>query len=148
MRPPLALVAPLLRKAIAALVLLLTVAGSTAATPPVAPVRAAAFDPAKLAAIDEAVARAIADRKIPGGVLWIERAGEMHRRVYGNRDLAPAPAATTEDTIYDAASLTKVLATAPAVALLIERGQVDPDQPLARYLPAFGTRGKEVITVR
>lgn len=52
------------------------------------------------------------------------------------------------DTIYDAASLTKVLATTPAVAWLIERGRIDPEKPLAHYLPAFAAHGKEAITVR
>ncbi|MFM8336020.1 MAG: serine hydrolase domain-containing protein, partial [Opitutaceae bacterium] len=148
MRSPLASTAPVLRQAIAALVLVLTVAGSPAATPPSVPARAAALDPAKLAAIDEAVARAIADRKIPGGVLWIQRDGEIHRRVYGNRVLEPAPEATTEDTIYDAASLTKVIATTTAVMQLVERGKLRLDDPVARHLPAFAQHGKDGITVR
>ena len=148
MRPPPALAAPILRKAAAAFALILATAGFPAATPAAAPARAAAFDPAKLAAIDEAVARAIADRKIPGGVLWIERAGEAHRRVYGNRALEPAPAAATEDTIYDAASLTKVIATTTAVMQLVERGKLRLDDPVNRYLPAFAQHGKEGVTVR
>ena len=103
-----------------------------------APTPAAArapFLPEKLAAIDAAVARAIADRKIPGGVLWIERAGETYRRTYGQRALVPAPLPATEDTIYDAASLTKVVATTTAVMQLVERGRLELDAPVARYLP-------------
>ena len=125
MRLPPALSSRFLRACAAALTLLAIVARSPAAAPAPASARAAAFDAAKLAAIDEAVARAIADRKIPGGVLWIERAGEVHRRVYGNRSLEPAPEAATEDTIYDAASLTKVIATTTAVMRLVERGQLE-----------------------
>ena len=148
MRPPLAPDAPIIRMAVAALALLLAALGASAAAPPVAPARAPAFDASKLAAIDEAVTRAIADRKIPGGVLWIERDGEIHRRVYGNRILEPAPAATTEDTIYDAASLTKVIATTTAVMQLVERGKLRLEDPVHRHIPAFAQHGKEAITVR
>ena len=54
---------------------------------------------------------------------------------------APLPAA--EDTIYDAASLTKVIATTTAVMQLVERGRLELDAPVARYLPAFAQHGKE-----
>ncbi len=148
MRPSPTPPARLLRNALAALVFFTLSYGASAANPPPTPARAGAFDTAKLAAIDTAVAQAIADRKIPGGVLWIERAGETHRRVYGNRTLEPAPEAATEDTIYDAASLTKVVATTSAVMRLVERGQLALDAPVARYLPAFAQHGKERITVR
>lgn len=148
MRPPLAPDAPIIRMAVAAMALLLAALGASAAAPPAEPARAPAFDASKLAAIDEAVARAIADRKIPGGVLWIERDGRIHRRVYGNRVLEPVPAATTEDTIYDAASLTKVVATTTAVMQLVERGKLRLDDPVYRHIPAFAQHGKEAITVR
>lgn len=108
----------------------------------------ASFLPEKLTAIDAAIARAIDDKKIPGGVLWVERAGEVYRKAYGHRALVPTPEATTEDTIYDAASLTKVIATTTAVMQLVERGQLDLEAPVARYLPAFAQQGKERITVR
>ncbi len=106
------------------------------------------FLPAKLAAIDTAVADAIAAKKIPGGVLWFERDGEIYRKAYGHRALVPAPDATTEDTIYDAASLTKVIATTTAVMQLVERGKLDLDAPVARYLPAFAQHGKGIVTLR
>jgi uncharacterized protein YbbC (DUF1343 family)/CubicO group peptidase (beta-lactamase class C family) len=109
---------------------------------------AAAFHPAKLTAIDDAITRAIAARQIPGGVLWIERAGETYRKAYGHRALTPAPDLATEDTIYDAASLTKVVATTPAIMQLVERGKLDLDAPVARYLPDFAQHGKEGITIR
>ena len=109
---------------------------------------AAAFKPEKLAALDAAIATAISARKLPGGVLWLERNGEIHRKVHGHRALTPAPDATTEDTIYDAASLTKVIATTTAAMQLVERGKLDLDATVAHYLPAFGQHGKGVITVR
>ena len=54
----------------------------------------------------------------------------------------------TEDTIFDAASLTKVVACTPAVMLLVERGQVKLDEPVQTYIPEFKGDGKEAITVR
>jgi uncharacterized protein YbbC (DUF1343 family)/CubicO group peptidase (beta-lactamase class C family) len=114
-----------------------------AATPP-----ASAFKADKLAAMDTAVAEAIAAKKIPGGVLWLERDGQSYRKVYGNRTLVPAVDATTEDTIYDAASLTKVIATTTAAMQLIERGKLDLNASIAQYLPAFAQHGKDVVSVR
>jgi uncharacterized protein YbbC (DUF1343 family) len=60
----------------------------------------------------------------------------------------PVPEATTEDTIYDAASLTKVIATTTAAMQLVERGKLDLDAAVAHYLPAFAQHGKDLVTVR
>lgn len=102
----------------------------------------------KLAAIDQAVASTIAARKIPGGVLWLESDGQVYRKAYGQRVLVPKPEAATEDTIYDVASLTKVIATTTAALQLVERGRLDLEAPVARYLPAFAAHGKDAIKVR
>ena len=96
-----------------------------------------AFYPEKLAAMDEAVAAAIAEKKCPGGVLWVEHGDQVYHKAYGQRAVEPAPERITEDTIYDAASLTKVVACTPAMMLLIERGQVALDAPARTYLPEF-----------
>ena len=109
---------------------------------------APAFLPQKLAAMDAAVADAIAANKIPGGVLWVERAGESYSRAYGQRTVVPTPEPLTADTIYDSASLTKVVATTTAVMHLVERGRLELDAPVARYLPAFAAHGKDAVTVR
>jgi CubicO group peptidase (beta-lactamase class C family) len=102
----------------------------------------------KLAAMDTAIERAIADKKCPGGVLWVEHNGRSYHKAYGKRALVPAPEAMTEDTIFDAASLTKVVACAPAVMRLVEQGKVDLNAPVQRYLPEFTGDGREIITVR
>ncbi len=106
------------------------------------------FKADKLAAIDAAVANAIAAKKLPGCVVWLEHNGESYHKAYGNRALAPEVEAATEDTIYDAASLTKVIATTTAVLQLVERGKIDLESPVVRYLPKFGAHGKDKITVR
>jgi CubicO group peptidase (beta-lactamase class C family) len=106
------------------------------------------FRPAKLAEMDAAIEQAISAGKCPGGVLWIEQRGVSYHRAYGERAVEPKREAMTEDTIFDAASLTKVVATTPAVILLIERGQIELDAPASRYWPAFAAHGKEAITIR
>lgn len=97
----------------------------------------AAFRDEKLLEIDAAVRDAVAEKRLPGGVLWIEHGGEQVVRAYGNRAVEPRIERMTADTIFDAASLTKVVATAPSIWLLIERGKLALDQPLRSVLPEF-----------
>ena len=106
------------------------------------------LDLPQLAALDQAVAEAIAEGRIPGGVLWVERQGQRYHRAFGNRAVYPETEAMEPDTIFDLASLTKVLATAPAVALLQERGQLNFDDPVAKHLPEFAQNGKEAVTLK
>ncbi len=102
----------------------------------------------KLAEMDAAINEAIADKRCAGGVLWVEHYGASYHKAYGERALVPAGEAMTEDTIFDAASLTKVVACLPAVMLLVERGQVNLDERVQTYIPEFKGDGKENITVR
>ncbi len=110
--------------------------------------RAAVFFPEKLAEIDQTIGQCIASNNLPGGVLWMERHGESYHRAYGQRAVTPKTEAMTEDTLFDAASLTKVVATTPALLILLERGRLDLDAPVAKYLPAFGQNGKGSITIK
>jgi uncharacterized protein YbbC (DUF1343 family)/CubicO group peptidase (beta-lactamase class C family) len=98
--------------------------------------------------MDSAINQAIAEKKCPGGVLWVEHHGEAYHRAYGYRAEVPSMEPMTEDTIFDAASLTKVVACTPAIMLLIERGQVRLDDRVQTYIPEFVGDGKEDITVR
>ena len=121
---------------------------SACRTAPPAQNIATPFDPAKLAAMDVAINQAIAAKKCPGGVLWVEHRGVTYHKAYGHRALVPAAEPMTEDTIFDAASLTKVVAATPAMMLLIERGQVKLDEPVKTYIPEFSGEDKDAITVR
>ncbi len=119
--------------------------------PPTAPSRArqpAAFLTEKLREMDGVIEQAIADHRCPGAVLWLEREGTSYHKAYGNRAVVPSAEVMTEDTIFDAASLTKVIATTPAVLLLIERGRLRLDAPVSDYIPEFTGAGKEAITIR
>ncbi len=99
--------------------------------------------------VDDIVRQAVDAGQIPGAVLVIGHGGAVvHRQALGARALEPRREPMTLDTIFDLASLTKVIATAPAVMRLVERGQVRLNDPVVRYLPEFARNGKGDITVR
>jgi uncharacterized protein YbbC (DUF1343 family) len=106
------------------------------------------LDPAKLRKIDSAIDLAIDEQRLPGAVLWVEHGSDHYWKAYGNRSLIPTDEIMTRDTIFDAASVTKVVATTPAVMILWERGQIKLDEPVHSYIPEFTGNGKEKITVR
>lgn len=102
----------------------------------------------KLAEMDAAINSAIASNKCPGGVLWVEHSGVAYHKAFGNRAVLPTREAMTEDTIFDAASLTKVVACTPAVMRLVEGGKINLDAPVKTYIPEFTNAGRDEITVR
>src|SRR4051812_44957416 len=75
--------------------------------------------------IDSAIDAAIAEHKLPGAVFRLERNGASYEKAYGQLSYEAGAAAVTPDTVFDAASLTKVLATAPSVMLLAQDGKID-----------------------
>lgn len=104
---------------------------------------------------------AIAANRLPGAVVLIGHAGQIvFHQAYGSRKLAGEPGLDgspalaepmTEDTIFDMASLTKILATAPAVMQLYEQGKVQFDDPVQQYLPDFNEANdprRAKVTVR
>jgi len=106
------------------------------------------FDRAYLSRIDDEINQTIAETKVPGVVVWIEHVNNRYFKAYGDRAVAPQSEPMTKDTIFDIASLTKVVATTPAIMLLVERAQVKLDDSAATYIPEFKANGKEPITVR
>src|SRR5580700_4064186 len=103
----------------------------------------------KISAVDEVIQKAIADRNIPGAVLIVGHDGAViYRKAYGERSLDPHHEPMMLDTIFDLASLTKVIATTTAVMQLVEQGKVRLNDPVAKYLPEFAQNGKEDITIR
>ena len=136
------------RLAIPALLALLLAFGAAGCRTGSRAPKAPALASPKLAELDQAVLAAIASNRCPGGVLWLESRGSLYLRPYGFQAVEPTREPTTTETVYDAASLTKVLATAPAVMKLWEQGRLDVEAPVSRYLPTFAANGKEGITVR
>lgn len=94
------------------------------------------------------VQQAVWDRVISGAAWWVEADGRAGQGSYGFRSKVPQKERLSEDAIFDLASLTKVLATAPAIMQLFERGQVKLEAPVCQYLPEFTGEGREKITVR
>ena len=91
----------------------------------------------------------IASAHVPGAVVLIGQGRDViYRGAFGVRAAAPAVAPMTVDTVFDLASLTKVVATTTAVMQLAERGRLDLDAPASKYWPAFGSAGKRDITIR
>jgi uncharacterized protein YbbC (DUF1343 family)/CubicO group peptidase (beta-lactamase class C family) len=102
-----------------------------------------------LSAVDAAIEQAIQEKQVPGAVLVIGHDGTViYRKAYGLRALEPRRKPMTLDTVFDLASLTKVIATTTAVMQLVEQGKVRVNDPVAKYLPEFAQNGKDDITVR
>src|SRR5438445_7136336 len=98
--------------------------------------------------IDAIINEAVQNGLIPGAVVTIGHNGQViYRQAYGSRSLIPKREPMTIDTIFDAASLTKVVATTPSVMRLFEQGKLRIDDPVTQYLPEF-QGGKSPITVR
>ena len=126
-------------------------ASSQAAAPvrPAASARSAAFDLARLSTVDKVIDRAIADKQLPGAVLLVGRGSDVvYQKAYGMRALLPQPEAMTLDTIFDMASVTKVVAATTSVMILVEQGRVRLNDRVATFIPDFGRHGKDQITIR
>lgn len=103
------------------------------------------FDADKLKAVDEIVAKGLADKKMPGCVVAFGRQNKLAwLQAYGNKRVewegAPAEAMTI-DTVFDLASLTKPIATGTSLMLLVEQKKVRVDELVATYLNDFGRTG-------
>lgn len=87
--------------------------------------------------------------RVPGAVVLVgQNQHIVYARAFGRRAVLPADETMTLDSIFDLASLTKVVATTPAILLLAERGALSLDTPVAHYWPEFAAKGKQGITVR
>lgn len=116
---------------------------------PVAIGQTKAAESQKFSAIDRIVEDGIAAKKFPGAVVIVGHGGHVvFHKGYGHRALMEHPEPMTEDTVFDVASLTKVLATAPSVMLLYQQGRFLLNDPVAKYLPEFAANGKQDITIR
>ena len=106
----------------------------------------------KLSKVDRALDKAIEGAEIPGAVVLarMKREGEEleHLSVRGHAVLRPERIPMSRETVFDLASLTKVLATTTAVMLLVDDGVLDLDDPVAKHLPTFAEREKEAVTLR
>jgi uncharacterized protein YbbC (DUF1343 family)/CubicO group peptidase (beta-lactamase class C family) len=103
----------------------------------------------RLSVLDAIINEAIAQQTIPGAVLIVGNNHQIvYRKAYGNRAIVPRREPMALDTIFDCASLTKVVATTTALMQLWEQGKFRMADPVAKYLPEFAKNGKQDITIR
>jgi uncharacterized protein YbbC (DUF1343 family)/CubicO group peptidase (beta-lactamase class C family) len=118
-------------------------------TPPGPSPAASEIDSPRFARIAQVAKREIAAGHIPGAVILVGHQGRIvYRKAFGLRAVEPCPQPMTVDTIFDLASLTKVVATTEAIMELVDQGCIKLDAPAATYWPAFAANGKGQITIR
>jgi uncharacterized protein YbbC (DUF1343 family)/CubicO group peptidase (beta-lactamase class C family) len=102
----------------------------------------------QLSRMDAAINEEISQNHLPGAVVLVERKGRViWRKAYGSRAVQPAPEPMTTKTIFDLASLTKVVATATSIMILVEQGKVRLSDPLSKYIPEIKGEGRDRITI-
>jgi CubicO group peptidase (beta-lactamase class C family) len=104
---------------------------------------------ARLSTIDRVVQRGVDAGGYPGAAVVVGRKGySVLSRGFGALDWTGRTRVTSRESIYDLASLTKVVATTTAMMLLYDAGTVDIDAPVSRYLPDFSGGLRDQVTVR
>lgn len=133
-----------------ALILVATTASpalANGALPPAEPDQVG-LDAGKLTQIDQVVAQGLDANQMPGCVVLVARQGQVaFLKSYGYKRLQPDPLPMTTDTVFDMASITKPVATATSIMILLDRGLIKLDDPVAKHVPEFGQHGKEKVTV-
>lgn len=102
----------------------------------------------RLAAIDRVVQKSIEKKELPGAVVLVGHHGRVAwRKAYGSRAVEPQREPMTANTVFDLASLTKVVATATSIMILIERGEVRLRDPAVNFIPEMKGEGRDAITI-
>lgn len=103
----------------------------------------------KLGQIDALIEQDIAAKKLPGAVVVIGHKGKIvYRKAYGNRALAPTVEKMTVETIFDVASLTKPIATATSVMMLVEQGKLRLNDTIGKFIPEIQDKDAKSVTVQ
>ncbi len=101
------------------------------------------IDSRRFAKIDQVAREEVAAGHVPGAVILVGHRGKtVYRKAFGQCALMPRCQPMKVDTIFDIASLTKVVATTTAIMELVDRGLIHLDKPAAAYWPAFAANGK------
>ena len=116
---------------------------------PVAAPRSVGMSAAKLNQIDALVEADIKDKKLPGAVVLVGHKGRIvFRKAYGNRSLVPVVEPMTVDTIFDLASLTKVVATTTCVMILVEQGKLRLSDTIGKFIPEIQDENAKKVTIQ
>ena len=119
----------------------------TAQLPQTAP-GAAGISAERLARMDQVIRASIEKKELPGAVVLVARHGRVAwRKSYGSRAVEPQREAMTADTIFDLASLTKIVATTTSIMILVERGELRLGDPVVEYIPEMKGGGRDAITI-
>ena len=110
--------------------------------------RAAGMSAERLSRMDRVIQESIEKKELPGAVVLVARHGRIvWRKAYGARAVLPQRETMTADTIFDLASLTKVVATATSIMILVEQGRVRLGDPLIKFIPEMKGEGRDAITI-
>ncbi|HEX6043647.1 MAG TPA: serine hydrolase, partial [Pyrinomonadaceae bacterium] len=102
----------------------------------------------RLAEMDSVINDEIAKGRLPGAVVLVGRKGHVvWEKTYGSRAVEPTREAMTAETIFDVASLTKVVATATSIMILVERGKLRLNDPVSLHIPELKGDGRERVTI-
>ncbi|HSV15414.1 MAG TPA: serine hydrolase, partial [Tepidisphaeraceae bacterium] len=105
--------------------------------------------PDRFVPLDLILQNAVANKLTPGVVCIVGHNGVViYRKAYGFRSINPILEPMTVDTVFDMASLTKVMATTGSIMRMVQLGQIKLNDPVAKYIPDFAQNGKEDVTVR
>src|SRR5260221_6905457 len=108
----------------------------------------AGVSPEHLGRMDGVIQRSIEKKELPGAVVLVARHGRLvWRKAYGARAVEPQREAMTANTIFDLASLTKIVATATSIMILVERGEVRLGDSVVKFIPEMKGDGREAITI-
>ncbi len=129
---------PALLTLLGLLVLPAAASGATLHTLSVAEPAAAGMSEKRLNTIEDLLGEAVREGRLPGAVVLVARQGKVvFWRAVGDRALLPERRPMNLATIFDVASLTKVVVTAPLLFQMVEEGRVRLEEPIERYLPEF-----------
>ncbi len=115
---------------------------------PTVPPQIVGMSAERLARMDEVIEHGIEAHDLPGAVVLVARHGRVvWRKAYGVRAVEPEHESMTTDTIFDLASLTKIVATATSIMILVEQGKVRLSDPLVKFIPELKGEGRDAITI-
>jgi len=102
----------------------------------------------RLARMDAVINASIEKKELPGAVVLVARHGKIvWRKAYGARAVEPQREAMTQDTIFDLASLTKVVATTTSIMMLVENGKIRLGDSVTQFIPEMKGEGRDAITI-
>jgi CubicO group peptidase (beta-lactamase class C family) len=128
---------------------LFTFAFASAQGLPMAKPETVGMNAAKLNQIEALVEQDIKDKKLPGAVIIVGHKGKIvYRKAFGNRSLVPTVEPMTVDTIFDVASITKPIATATSIMILVEQGKLRLGDTVGKFIPEIDDPEAKRVTIQ